>query len=436
MVGNLFASFVIQEQAIQAEPGYFSDMSASDLLQSPPGLGRVGFSRQGGPRHISLEARKIRSIAEIAASQRTPGSVASANRVPMTPALLPDLPANAMEKIAAANARIHESDATKAPIQGESTGSHVTANASGTTESPFVGSPTPKVPQRSQTMDEASVGHNLDYFSVRRRSSVSGDEQAAGMKAETGVNLPAQEAATDPTSTAATQAPSQVNPTTPAASSGHAAPSLKFMGKFKAFGKPKKAGGLSENAESADATVASSTPDTEPVSRLFSSLERLLIDVPKTIAVKPPTPTLFESLMAKPLTLPTYNDVPPVNINPLTGIIISQASSEAASGWAPVYRGLYSTQSELEDVEILEHELPDWILEFLLNNKVAGVVGGGGPGGTHKFNFMVVPWKGGESTEELPDLLSSQSRLTASKFLRVRKILTYVGVFEPYFCVF
>ena len=133
--------------------------------------------------------------------------------------------------------------------------------------------------------------------------------------------------------------------------------------------------------------------------------------------------------MSQPLSLPTYSDVPPVTINPMTGIIISQASSEAASGWAPVYRGLYSTQSEPEDVEILEQELPEWILEFLLNNKVGGVVGGGGPGTGHKFNFLVVPWKGADSTEELPELLSNQSRLTASKFLRVRKILSYVRVF-------
>jgi WD repeat-containing protein 48 len=130
--------------------------------------------------------------------------------------------------------------------------------------------------------------------------------------------------------------------------------------------------------------------------------------------------------MSKPLVLPTFSDVPPIEVNPMTGIIISQASSEAASGWAPVYRGLYSTQSEPEDVDILEQELPGWVLEFLLNNKAAGVVGGGGPGGNQKFNFMVVPWKGGDSPGDLPELLSNQSRLTASRFLRVRKILSYV----------
>lgn len=111
----------------------------------------------------------------------------------------------------------------------------------------------------------------------------------------------------------------------------------------------------------------------------------------------------------------------------MTSIFISQASSEAASGWSPVYRGLFSTQMEDEDLCSLEHELPDWLAEFLLANKVNGIVGGGGVPG-QKFSFMVVPWKSDiEGDEYLPDLLSSQSRLTASRFLRVRKVLGYVS---------
>jgi hypothetical protein len=49
-------------------------------------------------------------------------------------------------------------------------------------------------------------------------------------------------------------------------------------------------------------------------------------------------------------------------------------TSEAASGWTPVYCGLYSTQAEDEDIDTLEHELPGWVLEFLLRNTVGGVV--------------------------------------------------------------
>jgi WD repeat-containing protein 48 len=132
-------------------------------------------------------------------------------------------------------------------------------------------------------------------------------------------------------------------------------------------------------------------------------------------------------LLSKPLNLPSLSEVPPVFLNPVTSIFISQASSEAASGWSPVYRGLFSTQMEDEDLYLLEHELPDWVAEFLLANKVNGVAGGAGVP-SQKFSFMVVPWKGDDEGDEyLPDLLSSQSRLTASKFLRVRKVLGYVS---------
>jgi WD repeat-containing protein 48 len=135
--------------------------------------------------------------------------------------------------------------------------------------------------------------------------------------------------------------------------------------------------------------------------------------------------------MSKPLVLPESHDVPPIDVNPMTGIMISQKSTEAASGWSPVYRGLYATQGEEEDIDCLEHEIPGWILEFLLNNKVNGEVGGGGPSGSQKISFMVVPWKGADSSMDLPELLSNQSKLTASRFLRVRKILSYVSKSIP-----
>ncbi|KAG8776781.1 hypothetical protein FRC15_011755 [Serendipita sp. 397] len=180
------------------------------------------------------------------------------------------------------------------------------------------------------------------------------------------------------------------------------------MGKFKGFVKPKKVG-ATEAVEPAQTPAASNLPESD-----------------KATNAKPQPPTFLQKILSKPLELPPFADVPPIDINPMTGIIISQASSEAASGWTPVYRGLYSTQSQLEDIECLEQELPNWTLEFLLSNKVGGVVGGGGPPNIQKLNFMVVPWSGGDSKEDLPDLLSKESRLTASRYLRVRKILGYV----------
>jgi WD repeat-containing protein 48 len=132
--------------------------------------------------------------------------------------------------------------------------------------------------------------------------------------------------------------------------------------------------------------------------------------------------------MSKPLNLPEFCDVPWIDINLMTGIVISQVASDAASGWTPVYRRLYSTQAEDEDTNILEHEHPAWVLGFLLSNTVGGVVNDGGPTNWQKFNFMAVPWRGSDSSEDLPELLNNRSRLTANRWLRVRKILFYVSV--------
>jgi hypothetical protein len=47
-----------------------------------------------------------------------------------------------------------------------------------------------------------------------------------------------------------------------------------------------------------------------------------------------------------------------------------------------------STQGKDEGTDILEHELPAWVLEFLLSNTVGGVVGDDGPTNWQKFSFM------------------------------------------------
>jgi WD repeat-containing protein 48 len=127
--------------------------------------------------------------------------------------------------------------------------------------------------------------------------------------------------------------------------------------------------------------------------------------------------------MSKPLNLPEFGDVLPIDINSMTGIVISQVASEAASGWTPVYRGLYSTQAEDEDLDILERELPEWVLRFLLVN----TVGGGGPANGQKFSFTVVLWRESDSSEGLSELLINQSWLAVSRWLRVRKILSYMS---------
>ncbi|CAG7850929.1 WD repeat-containing protein 48 homolog [Serendipita indica DSM 11827] len=399
VIGNLFAPFVAHQKLIQSE----MDNSTGETLgslQSPPGLTRTSITRPGGPKQLGLEARRIRSISEMAASQRTPGIMATST-MPKTPALLPDLPSDALTKVAAALSDNEQGTRTSPKDYGA-------LKASPSAGTP-VGSPTPKGRSRSQTVDDSTSSHNHDYFSVRRRGSVSGDASTV-LSPLSSVDAVSTAVEGDNASTPGASLPSSTPATSPAPitpGGGLGAASTRFMGKFKSFGKPKKPGAT----EAQDTTAAPSTAEAE---------------TEKTKALKPPSPTVLQTILSRPLDLPLFTDVPPIEVNPMTGILISEASPKAASGWAPVYRGLYATQPQNEDLGALEMELPAWILEFLLNNKVGGVVGGGSPAAAQKLGFMIVPWKGSKSTQDLPDLLGKETKLTASRFLRVRKILSYV----------
>ncbi|KAG8685410.1 hypothetical protein FRC09_014761 [Ceratobasidium sp. 395] len=65
--------------------------------------------------------------------------------------------------------------------------------------------------------------------------------------------------------------------------------------------------------------------------------------------------------------------------------------------------------------------IPGWLLEYLLAGRLS-VPPSAAAG--QKLGFMLLPWKGAK--EVLPELVGSQSRLTASRFLRVSKVVTYV----------
>ncbi|KAG9093864.1 hypothetical protein FRC06_011334 [Ceratobasidium sp. 370] len=127
---------------------------------------------------------------------------------------------------------------------------------------------------------------------------------------------------------------------------------------------------------------------------------------------------LLSSLLSSPLSPPQQNEVPPIAFPPNTAITISEATADA-SGWMAVFAG--STGTLGADVEALEMAIPGWLLEFLLAGRL-NVPQGGGAG--QKMGFTLLPWKGAK--EVLPELIGSQSRLTASRFLRVSKVLMYV----------
>ena len=369
-----------------------SALAAGTTSLASPSQSRV--YRPSNPGYLASEVpQRVQSISEITTSQPTSIIVAALATGPLTPAILPDVLQN----------RGFGEDQTRAS-EGPSP---LTPIPQSPLPSPSVnpGSPTPKVvlPGQSQTTDDG------DYFSIKNQGNDREKEKVEG--GEGVVATPS-------------------SPAPPISGSG----SGGFIGRLRALGKSSGTNAhlkrpASEASEQDGPTSGPTTGDQE-----------------KVVEAKPPSPTALSILLSKPLNRPPPSDVPPLSLSPLTSVILSEAYSEAASGWKPTYQGLYGMQASERDVIALEREMPEWLLEFLFANTVNGVVGGGGVGHSQKFSFLVVPWKGAKEGDQqfLPELLTkyvlmspqsmqlvsisfSQNRLTASKHLRVRKILIYVS---------
>ncbi|KAI0074894.1 WD40 repeat-like protein [Panus rudis PR-1116 ss-1] len=226
---------------------------------------------------------------------------------------------------------------------------------------------------RPQTTDGSNSSRD-DYFSLRTpRPSTAGvgtpDELGARTSSETPL------------------------PPTPST------PSVGFMGRLRAFGK----GSRRQTGETGATTPG--TPSTEVESTLVSHSGSVVL---------PKTP--LQVLLSNPLSPPSSNDAPPLALPPNTSIIISQ---ESASGWTNLYRGLVTNVGH--DARALSESMPVWLLEYLLINKVPTTP-------VTKLSFVLLPFPNKDPHgEQLPELLNTaQSKLTASRFLRVRKLTHHV----------
>jgi len=118
-------------------------------------------------------------------------------------------------------------------------------------------------------------------------------------------------------------------------------------------------------------------------------------------------------LLSGVLSPPSSNDTPTLS---LPSNIVLHLSEEDYPVWKTIYRGTVS--STWTDLLALEDAMPMWLLEYLLMNKTPPVP-------IHKISFVLLPWP--HDPEPLPELLNtSQSKLTASRFLRVRKLTQHV----------
>ncbi|CAE6446138.1 unnamed protein product [Rhizoctonia solani] len=183
-----------------------------------------------------------------------------------------------------------------------------------------------------------------------------------------------------------------------------------LMGRLKNLGKTGKRGTMAPETPGAIGTAAEETvaAEVEPEAE-----EKLNPEQTKHL-------NLLSSLLSNQILPPHPNDAPTVTFPPHTTVTISEMTASAeASGGMVLFSG--SVGSLGADVEALEMALPGWLLEYLLAGRF--ILPPSGTAG-QKMGFLLLPWKGGN--EVLPELVGSQSRLTASRFLRVSKVAQYV----------
>ncbi|THH15451.1 hypothetical protein EW146_g5015 [Bondarzewia mesenterica] len=130
----------------------------------------------------------------------------------------------------------------------------------------------------------------------------------------------------------------------------------------------------------------------------------------------PAARTPVQAITSGTLNPPTSADGPTLPLNPVIPVMVAE---EASPGWTIVYRG--SVASTGADLHALEEAMPMWLLEFLLQSKAPAV-------SITKIGFVLLPYQSKEpDAEQLPELLNTaQSKLTASRFLRVRKLTYHV----------
>ncbi|KAK1227165.1 hypothetical protein PQX77_009799 [Marasmius sp. AFHP31] len=206
--------------------------------------------------------------------------------------------------------------------------------------------------------------------------------------------------------------------------------------------RPSESGAEETNGkESAASGAVPQTPVT-PSGGLMTRLKSFGKTRKNTMEAPPPTPSLPASVAAeKDKEKETNEESPPglsteeeIKMKLLSSSLTPPPSSEApvhssssnmtvtiSDGHTTFYRGTMHNMGH--DVKLLEEVMPLWLMECLLANKLPA------PPAQVKVSFILLPWQGeGLSEEEkLPELLNiAQSKLTASRWLRVRKLTQHV----------
>ncbi|KAF9269053.1 WD40 repeat-like protein [Marasmius fiardii PR-910] len=173
-----------------------------------------------------------------------------------------------------------------------------------------------------------------------------------------------------------------------------------LMTRLKSFGKPKRAA----------SEVISPTPSIPPIVAKDKDKE----NNEESGSIVSADADAKTTLLSLPLSPPPSSEAPVHTLPSNMTVTISE-------GHTMVYRGMVSNTGH--DVTLLEETMSLWLLECLLFNKLPPAAA------QVKVSFILLPWQGeGLSEEEkLPELLNiTQSKLTASRWLRVRKLVHHV----------
>lgn len=176
------------------------------------------------------------------------------------------------------------------------------------------------------------------------------------------------------------------------------------------MGRLKNLGGKMTNKRPASEFSSSPVPSSNAPTEAITVEENL-----------PPTEkrilTPLEVLLSGPLSPPPSIEAPTYTFPHNTILFISEEISP--SFFTTVYRG--SVANTKYDVQILEEAMPMWLIEYLLMSKMPPL------SAPIKISFVLIPWPTKDPKERLPELLNTQqSKLTASRYLRVRKLVIHV----------
>ncbi|KAF9466659.1 hypothetical protein BDZ94DRAFT_1186716 [Collybia nuda] len=367
LLRNLFLGFIREEQ--RTRRGQQEATSLDGILI--PSLGRVNSPTQ--------------SDLQIDTPKSAPGTnpkIMSSNSVIFSPNMVPALPPTATPII-----RPSPLLTPMIPLYSNEAG---LPHLSPIPQSPFVNSndATP-MPQRlrSSTIDSttshahATAGKDDGYFSIRTRQP----------------SLPGAPPGSIPSISDDTAwgGSGKTEPPTPNTPGG-------LIGRLKYFGKNPSKRPINDAASPPIVGVVVPPSDSTSEDILIPEVE-----LPKTP---------LQILLSGPLNPPQSIDAPTHTLPPTTTIYISE---EASPSFSTIYRGTVS--STKNDVQALEEAMPMWLIEYLLMDKSPPTPA------LAKISFVLLPWPTKDPKDQLPELLNTtQSKLTASRYLRVRKLVTHV----------